>query len=681
MVLEIVCITKLKIILQSKYFYIVILLLTILFVFLNVNFSNNKSVYDKKDNEFILYIDDYKLNDDYIKLTLCDGECLIGNYYFKSLDEIFEIKYGSKVIVSGNLEEPSNNTIPNNFNYKKYLNNKGIYYLLNIDNIVVDNSDINLFDKIRNFIVKRIVSFDKSGYIMAFIMGDKDYIDEEEYEKYQLIGVTHLFALSGMHVSVFVLILNKLLKGFNEKVRTIIINIVLFLYGYLLFFPASLMRTIFFYFISSLFRLFDVKISSIRVLLITFCVLVLFNYQFIYDVGFIYSFVTVGGILVSSDFIKSNNKFVASIKLSVVSFLFSLPITLYSFYSFNVLSILYNLFYIFFVSSIIYPLSIVVFIFPKLYFIYDFIIDFLVWLTEFLSKINFGIFYMDFNLFEVVLYFIFLIMFIKLNRKIYLYLIGILFFVDVTLPYFDNSAYIYCFDVGQGDSTLIISPYRKDVVMIDVGGVRSRNVSSGIVNFLKSQGINSIDLFIASHGDFDHVGDFKYFTKYIDVEKVKVNKGEFNDLEVEMFMESQLVDDYEFEGMDVYFLDDGTIYDNENDNSIISLFRIYDFKYLNSGDASIKQELNLIDKYGFGQVDLFKAGHHGSKTSNGLKFIEVIKPKYAVISVGKNNRYGHPNKEVLDNLERSKIYRTDRDGTIMFKVKRNNIEIKNYTPS
>lgn len=674
MVLEIVYITRLKIILQSNLFYVFILLSVLLYIFLNIYFDNKVSIFNKEQTNYLLYVDDYKIKDEYIKMTLCDKECLVGNYYFDDIKEIDDIKYGSRVIVKGTLDEPSNNTIPNSFNYKKYLYNKGIYYLLKIDEIIIDNSEIGFFDNIRNWIMGRILSFDSNGYIMAFIMGDKDYIDEIEYEMYQRIGVTHLFALSGMHVSVFVLLLNKLFKKLKNNIRIIMINIILFLYGYLLFFPASLMRTVCFYFINSFFKMFGINVSGFRVLILTFCILVFINYRLIYDIGFIYSFTIVGGILISNEFIKSDNVILSSLKLSVISFLFGLPITLYNFYSFNILSVLYNLFYIFLVSSIIYPFSIMVFLFPKLYLFYDYIIRFLVMITSRLSEIDFGIFYMDFNLFEVIIYYFLLIILIKFRKRFCLFLIILLFVVDIIFPYLDSNAYIYSFDVGQGDSTLVISPFRKDVVMIDIGGVRNRNVSSGIVSFLKSQGIKKIDLFIATHGDFDHIGDFKYFTKYIGVDNVKINKGFMNDLEMDMF-DGYDLSSYIFKGMEVYFLDDGLIYDNENDNSIFSLFKIYDFTYLNSGDASREQELSIIEKYSLRNVDLLKVGHHGSKTSSDVEFIEVIQPRYSIISVGKSNRYGHPNDSVLQTLSDSKIFRTDMNGSVVFKINNNGFEV------
>ena len=87
-----------------------------------------------------------------------------------------------------------------------------------------------------------------------------------------------------------------------------------------------------------------------------------------------------------------------------------------------------------------------------------------------------------------------------------------------------------------------------------------------------------------------------------------------------------------------------------------------------------------LKKYNISNIDVLKVGHHGSKTSSSKEFINEMNPKYGVISVGKNNRYGHPNKEVLNVLEDSKIYRTDQDGSIMFKIKNNKLKIETCSP-
>ena len=118
------------------------------------------------------------------------------------------------------------------------------------------------------------------------------------------------------------------------------------------------------------------------------------------------------------------------------------------------------------------------------------------------------------------------------------------------------------------------------------------------------------------------------------------------------------------------------IYDNENDSSSVIYTELDGYKFLFMGDAGVGREKDILDKYNLSDIDVLKVGHHGSKTSSSKELINEIKPNYSIISVGKNNRYGHPNKEVLDNLDDSKIYRIDQVGSIMFKIKNNKLKIE-----
>ena len=129
----------------------------------------------------------------------------------------------------------------------------------------------------------------------------------------------------------------------------------------------------------------------------------------------------------------------------------------------------------------------------------------------------------------------------------------------------------------------------------------------------------------------------------------------------------------------LYFLNNKD-YGNENDNSSVIYTELNNHKFLFMGDAGVEVEQDLIQKYNLHDIDVLKVGHHGSKTSSSKTFVDEINPKYSIISVGKNNRYGHPNKEVLNNLEDSKRYRTDQDGSIMFKIRNNNLKIETCSP-
>lgn len=129
----------------------------------------------------------------------------------------------------------------------------------------------------------------------------------------------------------------------------------------------------------------------------------------------------------------------------------------------------------------------------------------------------------------------------------------------------------------------------------------------------------------------------------------------------------------------MYFLNT-KIYDNENDNSNVIYTELNSYKFLFMGDSEKDKEKDILNKYNLSNIDVLKVGHHGSKTSSSKEFINEINPNYSIISVGKNNRYGHPNKGVLNNLKESKIYRTDQNGSIMFKIKNNKLKIETCSP-
>ena len=174
------------------------------------------------------------------------------------------------------------------------------------------------------------------------------------------------------------------------------------------------------------------------------------------------------------------------------------------------------------------------------------------------------------------------------------------------------------------------------------------------------------------------MGDAQYLVNNIKVDKVIFNNDTFNDLELNLVKILKEKNIKYYKNMKsislgknrLHFLNN-ELYDNENDNSSIIYTELNNHKFIFMGDAGVEVEEDLIEKYNLHDIDVLKVGHHGSKTSSSEKFVNEINPKYSIISVGKNNRYGHPNKEVLNNLENSKIYRTDQEGSIMFKIKNN----------
>ena len=119
---------------------------------------------------------------------------------------------------------------------------------------------------------------------------------------------------------------------------------------------------------------------------------------------------------------------------------------------------------------------------------------------------------------------------------------------------------------------------------------------------------------------------------------------------------------------------------DENDASTVLFGMISSSKLLLMGDASVRSEQDIISSYNLPKIDILKVGHHGSNTSSSKKFINEINPKYSLISVGENNRYGHPKKSVLNTLSNSEIYRTDLDGNIEIEFNNKGYNIRAYSP-
>ena len=192
---------------------------------------------------------------------------------------------------------------------------------------------------------------------------------------------------------------------------------------------------------------------------------------------------------------------------------------------------------------------------------------------------------------------------------------------------------------------------------------------------------------MSPHGDYAHMGEAINLVNKFKVENVIFNCGPYNVLEQELIkvldkkkikylkgLQEIKLDNYKLEFLNT------SEYDNENDNSNVIYLNYNDYKFLFMGDAGIDREKDILKKYVLKDIDFLKVGHHGSNTSSSKIFINNIKPKYAIISVGKNNRYGHPKSSVLDTLSNSKIYRTDLDGSILIRFNKNGYKIRTCNP-
>lgn len=184
------------------------------------------------------------------------------------------------------------------------------------------------------------------------------------------------------------------------------------------------------------------------------------------------------------------------------------------------------------------------------------------------------------------------------------------------------------------------------------------------------------------HGDLDHIGGASYLINNFKVDNIILNSGEYSEYESKLINNLnnvKLIKDInkiKKNNYSIYFLNN-KIYDNENDNSSVLYFEYLKYKFLFMGDSSFVVEDYLLENYNLNNISFLKVGHHGSSTNSTKEFIDKINPKISLISVGQNN-YGHPNKEVSNNLGNSRIYRTDQVGSIMFKIKNTKLKLETY---
>ena len=663
---------RLKTLLQYNYFYIILVILVLCLAFIRNSF-HNESKFNGSETSFVGIVDEIKNGDDYYKITIKSKEKIIGSYYSK---EPLNISLGDKITFKGTLSKPKNNTIPNTFNYRKYLYNHHVYYLVKIDSIKVVSKTRSIKYMVKNYIVKRSEKFKHSDYFKAFLIGDKSEMDD--YSLFQKNGVSHLFAISGMHLSLLSGIILFVLK--KSRFKEILACIFLILFSMITNYSASIYRSLLLFIFIMLNKKLDLRINTVNVLLLVVCTLLIFNPLIIYDMGFLYSVSVSLGLILFNKYMKKNY-FVNMFLTSFIAFLFSLPITLYYNYEVNLMQIINNVIIVPLVSVIIYPLTILTFVFRFLEPVLNMFIGILKFISNHLIVVN--IIVPKVKLIFYFVYYVFLFMFLKTNRKTFILLIFIYTMCLKVKPLLDFNTYVYFLDVGQGDSSLIYN--NREVILIDTGGKDNIKVSDNTIKFLKSTGKSKINYLVLTHGDYDHMGDAINVIENFKVDKIIFNCGKFNDLEKELIkvLDKKNIKYYscieELNNSKLHFLQTKE-YDNENDNSNVIYTKLNGYKFMFMGDAGVDKEKDILDKYNISDIDVLKVGHHGSKTSSDKNFIDEIDPKYSVISVGKNNRYGHPNKKVLNNLDGSIIYRTDQDGSIMFKIKKNKLKIETYSP-
>lgn len=680
---------KLKIVFQYPNNFIFLFLLVVIITIVRIKIDDYHTKYSSQTEVITGVVTSIKKSNEKTVLSVRNNETIL-----VTQNGYQDYHLGETIMVTGTIKKPSKTTVFHLFQYNQYLKSKRIYWQMYANKIEVKKQQQSFYYWIQEQFIMHMNKYQSKKYLYAFILGDSSKIDETTKEQFQSLGISHLFAISGMHVSLLSLFLSKLLSKICSKKMTKLLLTLFFIYYILLTNLApSIIRAV----TLTVVFLWTKRYHRIQILVILCSILLLYNPFYCYNLGFLFSFIISFFLLKFQNIIQMRKGYIWQLwSTSCIAFLASFPILIANFYEVNFLTVFYNLLFVPFVSYLLFPLSLITFCLP----IFDSLFQFLIVIFEaFVSvMMNFTwkVTFCHVSIIFLIIYYIVIYYLLSMWRRkkwLGISLLLLLLFLHQLLPYTKDTK-ITILDVGQGDSIVIQSKQNQSSILIDTGGMMPFSqktdplfAKNRIIPYLKSQGIKKIDALVLTHGDYDHMGEAINLVNNFTVEKVIFNCGEFNELEQELIKVLNdkkipyyfCIKELNIDNNKLYFLNSKE-YGNENDNSSVIYLNYNHYKFLFMGDAGVEVEEDLIEKYNLEDIDVLKVGHHGSKTSSGKDFIDEINPKYSIISVSKNNRYGHPNKEVLENLNNSKLYRTDQDGSVMFEIKNNKFKIETCSP-
>ncbi len=686
---------KLRTILLYNWLYYFFLGLALIYCFgilFNEYYQTN---YNLKTTFINGYINNIKIDGNQLQLEIISPEKIIVNYYIKEEKEknyfLNNLILGDFIQSKGVIEKPRSNTIFNLFDYKKYLYSKKIYWIFKAESLIKTKNNNKIRYFVKNKIKKNIEKSLASNYLKTFILGDKVEMNKNVMRSYQNNGISHLFAISGMHVSLLSTVILFILKKCKVSENKRYISIIFFLLFYLFLtdFAPSIMRATMFFTLLAINKIFYFNIKLLNIFIVTFSILLIYNPYYIYNVGFQLSFcISLFLILFQENLNSSKNIFLNLLKISFISFLASSPLVINNFYSLNFLSIINNIIFVPFVTFILFPLSLLTYFISFLEPLLLLCVKIFENLSILLNKISILTFtFAKPPIFVIILYYILIIpsLYYFFKRKyFFLILLGVAFLVHYHINYLNQNIYYYTIDVGQGDSALIIN--KNNAYLIDTGGkleykqedwqTKENKYSiakDALIPFFKSLGIKRIKYLILSHGDEDHAGEAINLINNFPVNQIILNKGKLNNLEKKIiFTAKQKAITLTFLN-DYYLINDLNLkinnislkdYNDENNNSIISIMSIYKNTVLLTGDISVEVEKDFIKKVFFNKVDFLKLAHHGSKTSSCNEFLKHLNPDNVIISVGLNNKFNHPSEEVISRIKNIKTYMTSSNGSI-----------------
>ena len=673
------------------------------------------------------------------------------NIYIQENKTKIKLQYGDIIEVKGKYEEPESRRNYKGFDYKLYLKTKNILGTLKTTNIkkvshkienpieYIESKSIKLSENLKQK-ANDILPQEIASIFIGIILGDTTEISEEVIENFRNANMSHILAVSGMHMSYLILLVTQIIGKLIGKKQAYYISIILIIeYMFLTGFSASIIRAGIMGIILISSKIFYKNNDVLTNIAISALIILLKNPYTILDLSFQFSYGGTIGIILFQKFISKNflekiiksKKIIEIISVTISAQIIILPISIIQFNKLNIYFILTNLI----IGFIIGPVMACGFIFlitliinVKTAQIFSIILQIAIKtliLTSQIAKLPYSNIYLSTpNFIQIIIYFlsIHIFMFIyyiyntknktqtvkrfrniismikfylkyrmtpktKSRTKIISIIIIALIMVMQIIP---KDLKVYFVDVNQGDSTFIVTPKGK-TILIDGGGSSYTNVGKNtLLPYILDRGYTKIDIAIISHMDLDHCDGIIYLMDKIKIKTIIIGKQyeesdnykRFVKLAKEKRIEVKIVEAGENiniernVNLDILWPDSkNKISENAiNNNSLVFKLKYKKYSILFTGDIEEIAEKTILERYkNMLQSTILKVAHHGSKTSTTPEFLKAVKPRYALIGVGKNNKFGHPSENTIKKLKemKVKIFRTDELGEITIKMNKN----------
>lgn len=677
----------------------------------------------------------FKFNSDLVtspQIRLSAGTSIVTVYSSE-----LKFKYGDKLKVDGKLSLPPDSPNPDEFSYRKYLNNDGIFTLITVNSA----KSIEILERgtrkdFQNFILEtkekllstfyKTMPLESATMVSSLVFGSKaSPVSQEIQVNFTNLGLAHVLAASGMQISLIMVLgmfLTKKLR-LNLLAGTLLTSLTIIFYMFLTGFPPSILRAGLLNLIVLFIALKKETADTFKILLLVSIGLTVWSPLILFDIGFQFSVIATFALLYVSPVIVEKLEFLPPVIAEIVAMILSaqvlvLPLQLFYFGQFSYLFLPANIIASIFVDLLTYLailtltagllIPFLASILGKVLFI---LVSAFLYCTGLLAKLPFSVSYIARpQIFSVILGYgliFFIIEYFKRDNEMKFVSLKNLKFISVililslgtagvTYNKFEerNQLIVSYINVEQGDSTLIQTPEGK-TILIDCGN--SYEFSKGskkivfdaaeryIVPYLRHQGINKIDVLVLTHPDSDHIGGYQSLQKNIEIKEVwdsgqRDESTVYNDILGEVLKKEvtfKIVHKgpvYEESNLSLEEINDikpdaesEHAYNNNNGIGLKLTYGKTSFLFM--ADLEREAEEKLIENGPDLSSMVLKVGHHGSKNSSTEEFLLRVMPEISVISVGANNRYGHPSRGIVKRLEAfgSKVYRTDKDGGIVIK--------------